>query len=418
MKNIIKTLPAIAGIGVMIGLASCQADMHTPEFVPPTTDLVANTTIADLKTEFQGKCVKVGLKDSTANTHYIIKGRVISSDATGNIYKSLVLQDETAALAFSINQSNLYLDYRLGQEIVIDVTGLHIGYYRGLQQIGYPGEPYNGEPQLGFMPYDSWLEHSYPTGLPSTNTLSTTMNAPQWPADSMYCINIEISELAGADLIKMQSQLVELKNVHFRQGGTEIYAPKEESVNRALYNERGDSIIVRNSGYSNFYNDTIPAGTGSVRGILSYYGDSWQLLLRGPEDVMIDNKGTEEEPYTVADALNSRYIGSTGWIEGYIVGSLAAGVTTVSGNGDAIFSSNAETVYNVLIAGSPDVVDINECVMVELPAASQLRRYVNLMDNPDMYKKKLMVKGKIDMSMNMHAITGISGGEDSFVAGN
>lgn len=414
MKKIIKTLPAVAALGLLLGMASCQAEMDAPEFEVPTTDLLANTTIAELKTTFQDKTAQVGLKDSVTNTHYIIKGRVISSDATGNIYKSLVIQDETAALAFSINQSNLYLDYRLGQEVVVDITGLYIGYYRGLQQIGYPGDPYNGDPQLGFMAYDYWLEHAHATGLPSPNTLSTTMNAPEWPADSMYCIDVEIPELAGANLIKMQSQLVELKNVHFRQGGTATYAPKEESVSRALYNDKGDSIIVRNSGYSNFYNQILPEGTGNVRGILSYYGDSWQLLLRGPEDVMIDDMGSQEKPFTIEDALSGKYNGRSGWVEGYIVGSLAAGVANVTGNGDAIFGPYGETENNLLLAETPDVTDITKCVLVDLPQASVLRRYANLLDNPDNYKKKMTVNGKIGQAQNMCAVTNISGDANSF----
>jgi len=41
-------------------------------------------------------------------------------------------------MAISINSYNLYLKYRRGQEVVIDATGMYIGKYNGLQQLGFP----------------------------------------------------------------------------------------------------------------------------------------------------------------------------------------------------------------------------------------------------------------------------------------
>ncbi|MDE7442650.1 MAG: hypothetical protein K2M65_00635 [Muribaculaceae bacterium] len=59
--------------------------------------------------------------------HVIIKGRVVSSDYTGNIYKTLILQDESAVIIIGIDATSLYAKYPMGQEVVIDVTGLYIG---------------------------------------------------------------------------------------------------------------------------------------------------------------------------------------------------------------------------------------------------------------------------------------------------
>lgn len=400
-------------LAVLAGMGGCQADMDTPALEVPEASIQANMTILELKQAFENKTEKIGTKEN--GDHYIIHGRVVSSDASGNIYKSLVLQDETAALAFSINQGSLYNEYRLGQEMVVDLTGLYIGYYRGLQQVGAPGEAYNGQPQLGFMAFDYWLSNSQRNGTPNPEFKLVGPGA-DYPEDQFYCITFNnFDELNNATLPELQSQLVEFRNVSFQiKEGEETYAPYQESVNRTLKDENGQSLTVRNSGYSNFYNQELPEGKGIVRGILSYYGDAWQLVLRDVRDVMISDKGEADKPYTVEEILAGTYTGMTGWSEGYIVGSVKAGVTTVSGADDVIFGIAAEMDNNVLIAASADEADVAKCAIVELPQNTMLRFYVNLLDNPDVYKKKLAVYGTLGEALGMKGVAASRGGKNDF----
>ncbi len=57
-------------------------------------------------------------------SHIYIKGRVVSSDESGNIYKSVIISDGTASLTLAINATKLYQTYQFGQELVIDLTGM------------------------------------------------------------------------------------------------------------------------------------------------------------------------------------------------------------------------------------------------------------------------------------------------------
>lgn len=418
------------GLALTLSLAAvlggCQADMDTPALDVPVATLQPNTRILELKEAFENKTEKVGYKPGTevydesgeliGGERYIIHGRVVSSDASGNIYKSLVIQDETAALAFSINQGSLYNEYRLGQDVVVDLTGLYIGYYRGLQQVGSPGEAYNGQPQLGFMAYDYWLSNSELNGLPNPEFRQVSLGS-DYPEDEFYCISFNnFDELNNATLPELQSQLVEFRNVSFRIAeGEETFAPYQESVNRTLVDANGKTLTVRNSGYSNFYHKEIPTGKGIVRGILSYYGDSWQLVLRDLRDVMISDKGEVDKPYTTSEILSGDYAGMTGWSEGYIVGSVKAGVTVVSGAEDVIFGAGAEMDNNVLIAESADETDVTRCAIVELPQNTLLRYYVNLPDNPEVYKKRLSVYGTLGETLGMKGVTDSRGGKEDFL---
>lgn len=407
----------IMGLGGACLLASCQADMDNPGLQVPEATIRANISILDLKNAYEGKTQPVympGTWQLDAEGNIIggdpvyIHGRVISSDASGNIYKSLIIQDETAALAFSLNQGSLYNTWRLGQEVVVDMTGLMIGNYRKLQQVGsLSDETYDGLPQLGFMAYDYWLQNAQMNGLPNP-AFENVRLGEAYPTDEYYCLVFDnISDLSNGTLPELQSQLVELRNVSFKiKEGEETYAPYEESVNRTLVDVNGKTITVRNSGYSNFYHKLLPEGRGSVRGILSYYGSDWQLVLRDLNDVMITSKGSTEDPFTVSEVLSNQYEGYMGWTTGYIVGSVKAGIPAVTSEADVAFgAAGAELDNNVLLAASPSETDWRKCAVVDLPQNTMLRAAVNLLDNPGVIGKRLDIYGTLGFMMGIPAVT-------------
>jgi hypothetical protein len=91
-----------------------------------------NTTIAELKALYTktGQPVKI-------DRDILIGGRVISEDRSGNIYRSLYIQDETGAIEIKLGKSGLYNDYKPGQWVYVDCSGLSIGNYRGMLQLGF-----------------------------------------------------------------------------------------------------------------------------------------------------------------------------------------------------------------------------------------------------------------------------------------
>lgn len=394
-------------------LTSCQDHYDEPELKVPVATLEPTISIADFKARFADElAVKVPLmKEATpedpVGIPYIIRGRVISSDASGNIYKSLVIQDETAAIALSINQGSMYIDYRLGQEVVIDCTDLWMGMYNNYLQLGMLGE-YNNMPQITFMAYDTFKAHSQLNGLPDQQFKYLQYGKPQ-PADSPYCIIFKsFSEIpsAGSPYINIMSQLVEFPNVSFVDAdGVTTFAPYQDNADRYIRDANGQTLNVRCSGYSSFYNSKLPEGVGSVRGILSRYGDSWQLLLRGTDDLMFDDAGSRDKPYTVTEAIAMNNNGRNGWVEGYIVGSVKAGVSSVSSSGDIILGKDAELDNNIIIAPDPDCRALDQMMIVELPLGSRIREWGNLIDNPDVLGRKLFVSGSLNEWLGMHAVT-------------
>lgn len=417
MKHIKLLYLGVAMSGVM-ALTGCQADMDAPGLEVPKATWEANTTIAELKEAMWSDDTNYAIlcpeKDEATKEHYIIRGRVISSDASGNIYKSMYIQDGTAAITISINQNSLYNQYRIGQEVVIDATGLYIGKYAGLEQIGGYGE-YNGTPQVSFMIYPKFTEHTQLDGLPDDNVTVINYGDPR-PAQGMYCTNMSISQLPADNegVRSMQSQLVEFRNVHFEKGGEDTYATYQQTESRNLVDEQGNTIVVRTSGYSNFYSQMLPTGTGTVRGLLSYFNGTWQLLLRSTADVMFDSKGQKEDPYTVDEAIAQQNMGTTGWVAGYIVGSVKGGVSAVASNDDIVWGRDAEMDNNLVIGETADTRDYTKCVVVELRSGSDFRRVGNLMDNPDNLGKAIKVRGTFAPLLGMAGVTGNLGSASEF----
>lgn len=395
---------------ILAGMTACQDDFDAPSLEIPQATMTPNTTILDVKTKYWDDATnyikEIGLTE--AGEHVIISGRVISSDATGNIYKNLVIQDESAALAMSINANSMYNDYRLGQEIVIDLTEMHIGKYNGLQQLGFPeySDQYGWE--ATFMPPEIFYAHSQLNGLPEPEKMDT--------------VTIRLSDLPSAPegLRKWQSQLVRINNVSFTGGGELPFSEEDASTNRTITDTNGNSLTVRNSNYASFKSDILPAGNGDVVGILSYYGTSgWQLLLRFASDCMnfgnpTMEQGTEENPYTVEQAKELIGNDSFGWLTGYIVGAVSPEVeTTITSNDDIEWGAPTVLATTLVIGATPDTKDLNDCFVIALPQGSALRQYGNLKDNA-VYQRQIWVSGTFGTYMGANGVLDNSGSTAEF----
>ena len=112
-------------------------------------DFESFTSIAEVKDMY----VANGSKPYKIQKTCVIKGQVTTSDQVGNLYKTLYIQDETAGIEIKIGKNGLYNEYKLGQWLYVDCTGLTVGDYNGMINIGY--EDPTGEYETGY------LEHQY-----------------------------------------------------------------------------------------------------------------------------------------------------------------------------------------------------------------------------------------------------------------
>lgn len=418
ISKYIKTLAALLfGTSALTG---CQDKFDDVAVEVPVATQTANISIADFKAAFwqdeaSNYCDEIPARED--GTHYIIKGRVISSDYAGNVFKKLIICDGTAALAMSINQYNLYLTHRVGQELVIDLTGMYAGKYAGCFQLGFPSWYANGNTwQTSFMAPELFNSHCELNGLPETD-------APE--VQPVVIENFSSIGSSPAELQQWQSRLVRLNNVKFANAGVEgemLCANYKTSVsaeqNQAL-NVGDTQLTVRTSGYSNFWNTPLPASEFDIVGILDYYNGNWQLILNDVEGLMNignpTNKGSQNDPYSVTEAaaLIASGTSASGWVSGYIVGTLAPEVTEVKTLAD-IWTTEPFIMNNsVVIVPDVDNYTLDDILLVNLPQGTPLAEYVNLVDNENL-GKQLKIQGRFAKDMGLNAVINTTGAVSTF----
>lgn len=268
-----RILPALALLVASAGMVSCDNDFEYPPVIVPTATMEPNTTIAELKQLYwnagSGEKWSVEIGKRSDGQDIIIAGTIISSDETGNIFKFLMVRDDDGeAVTFAINKGTLddelYVGHKYGQRIVVDVTGMSIGMASNQFEIGIPSTDYG----ISYIDRAVFDEKSQVDGLPGNVSPVAT---------DLTTINGAIRNNEGRQ--KWQSQLIQLDNVQFVDGGAATFGDNGSWGNRYITDEQGQRINVRCSGKSSFAYTTLPTGRGTLVGILQQYREEWQILL-------------------------------------------------------------------------------------------------------------------------------------------
>lgn len=228
-------------IAAIFALTSCEewdqvftTDYGKADVYEPVT-MTPNTTIAELKALYKNAPVKID-KD------ILIGGQVVSEDRSGNIYKSLYIQDATGGIELKIGKNALYNDYKLGQWVYVKCSGLTIGAYYGMIQLGY-ADP-TGEYET------SYLEVQY---IIDTHIFRGKIDTPLQP-----------KKVAAADLLKEEilGCYVELDGLTY---GKEIFClvyvdqnkDKKDNDNRIFFSDQTWGVTtwaMSKEGFKNYLN--------------------------------------------------------------------------------------------------------------------------------------------------------------------
>lgn len=323
MKKISSYITALA-IGAL-ALQSCSDNWEQPAYAVPTfpSGLEANTTIADLKAAYwqdsDSYGTRVGLLDN--GDSIVIVGTIMSTTTPGNIYKALYLQDETGAICIGIDTTAVSVAYPMGVAMAVNCTGLQIGRYSGMMQMGTAdGSGVNRITMPELRPH---VHIDYFLGKPDT-TLTTITE-----------LNDAMKTTEGK--IKWQGKMIRINNVKFAEAGQPF--TNGSTTSRYIVDDEGNRMIVYNSSYSDFAYDELPYGHGDIAGILSCYRTSWQILLNdtdgcidfdgegkpeGPvETIEPAGEGTLASPYNVAKAVQLVTGGNAPATEVYVKGTIS-----------------------------------------------------------------------------------------------
>jgi hypothetical protein len=243
--------------------SSCiQENFENPPNNGVDPNLTANFTIAGLKSLYAGTAIQ--LPDSM-----IISGVVVADDKTGNLYKSIIIDDGSAGILIRMENNGLFGTYPVGRRIFIKCGGLWMGDYGGLIQLG--GQLTAGSAnEVDVIPAQLFSHYIFPG----------TYNNPVVPVD------VDIPSLDDS----YQNRLIRLQNIQFvyaDTGKTFADAVLQQTVNLYITDCNGNTMIVRTSGYADFAGQIVPAGNGEFVAIYGRFSSDQQLTIRHPYDLKL-----------------------------------------------------------------------------------------------------------------------------------
>ena len=271
-----------------------------------TKEMISITQLKNLSVS--GEAVEI-------TSDLVVKGYVTSSDATGNFYKEIYIQDDptspTDGVRLLIDFSDSYNMFNIGREIYISLKGFYIGEYRTGDGVVSIGEYDAGQNRISNI-REAIVKKNI---LRSSNISDLTPLKVKFSeiSDSHIGIMVEISDV----------------NVVSSQVGKPFVDPNDSyDTQRNLEACEGfgkTSFILETSAFANFKQNLLPSGTGTIAGIVSktYNGDNLVLMLNSIDDVNLTgeacsllniddfDKVLEETFDNVVDNSNFDY---AGWI--------------------------------------------------------------------------------------------------------
>ncbi len=351
MKTINKFRLVIVALVALLTSSCIDHEFDKPEFTTPDyTGPQANTTLAQLRAMLTTDTLRITPRADGSSV--IVKGVVVANDISGNIFKSIYIQDASGGMQIQLDRYNLYTNYQVGQILYVKCDGLYLGKYGGVVQLGYSTQRGTN---ISGIPSGYFSDHLFLEGLPNPKYVSEGGNVPNpKEINSLADLNIGASDPKIGTLVK-------LKNVSFFDAGAKTFADYQQNNVQVPvgFKSTGDTIVSINSGYSNFYSTRLPSGTGDIICILSFYSRAYQVAFRSIEDipsppfvynVLITSPSFAtatigvkyEYTITATPATAETTISAKGLPSWATLTDNHNGTATVSGTPDAVGTSNVE----------------------------------------------------------------------------
>lgn len=267
-------------------------------------------TIAEVKTAYANNT-------ATITDDIIIEGYVSSSDESGNVYKTIYLQDApenpTQGLVVSVDAVSTYTSYPQGSKVYIKLKGLAFGKYGGVLQVGYNNlDPVTNTTTFGRIPEKLVGNHLVRSCDPKAKMVPKVITLSQ--------LSSSIDPLIGA--------LVQVNNAEFPVNLLcNVYAPNGTSVDRRIVDPTrpadASTRVVRNSGYATFASEQLPSGNGTFVGVLSRYNSTYQFYINRVSD--LNMKGPRLDGTTPSCTFNTtgKTMKTVAEVKAYFTGALA-----------------------------------------------------------------------------------------------
>lgn len=261
----------------LFSICSClkKAYEGPPDKTNDDPKLNVTNVIMSLANIQQGKAIEADI---------VLCGIVVMDDKSGNYYKKIVIQDNTAGMEVLLDQSNLYNDFPVGRKVYIKCKGLYLSNYGGSLQLGYTPDlsgTLSGIPAILIANYI--VKANYPNQV--TPRLLT------------------VAQLSDTGSDKYLNTLIAIQNVEFADSNTGVpYAQManiSSSTSLSVKDCAGGKVTLRTSAYARFQPLPTPQGNGMLTGILTKFKAERQMYIRDTGDIQFYNHRCTQSPRQV-----------------------------------------------------------------------------------------------------------------------
>ncbi len=332
MKTI-KLTQVFAALVMLLTITSCvkDDDFTTPDLT--VTEPVINgevISVGALRNLFLQEGETVEFSDS----NLYVEGFVISSDAAGNWFEEIIIQDNasapTAGVRVLIDESPLFTYFEIGRKIFVKLDGLYVGDSNGVLTIGVTEN-------LEKIPAPLLFEFVQRSAI----------------VEEIVPVETSFSDFDES----LENIFVRLNNVQFAKeeviDASLTYAgePLDEfDGERTLFScDSEQTVILSTSTFANFASVALPEGRGSISGILTrnFFGEEFNIAINDLDAVNFDQ--TERcDPIEIDCGLTDT-VGGTTLFEDFF--ETQSTNSPISGNGWTNFQQEGTETWEAYSSG-------------------------------------------------------------------
>ncbi|RPD96562.1 lamin tail domain-containing protein [Aureibaculum marinum] len=260
---------------IFLALVSCVQDDDYN--IPNTIDCVESVLTPTKTVE------EIYNLTTSSTTQYteadVIEAYVTSNDQSGNFYNELHFQTLDGSRGFSIpvDVPDLYTIFNPGRKVSINLKNT-------FTQLNFESL------EIGNLYVDERTKEESIGKITATNFKNVLVKTCDVVDEEQLVNKITLSEITDAHL----NTLIELKDVQFEDAalGKTLYDTNTDSgggTNYLIEDISTASISFRTSAFANFGTTEVPSGNGTIRGVLTKFSNTYQILIRSIEDVQLNN---------------------------------------------------------------------------------------------------------------------------------
>lgn len=260
-------------LGNLFGACIATDDYEIPNIdIPGVTMEGELTSIAAVKGNYKQE---TGDIITFYDTDTWFEGYVISSDAGGNFYKELIVQDRPenplAGIQILLDDNSLFETFDIGRKIFVKLDGLSLGYNNGVLQLG--------------------IQHrgdvvAIPNSMIDAHIMRTNEKAQIVP------LAVDIDDFSS----DLKNLMIQVSNVQFdpnlvKENNRFSFASnpvdRYDGERQLISCETGSTGFLSTSTFSSFKSLLLPMGSGSIKGILTrdFYDEHYVVMVNSPEDL-------------------------------------------------------------------------------------------------------------------------------------